>query len=258
MADGDDFLRVVGKIPKRDKEGNDITGDKLSAGGLRRADGTISAMVYGLKIQGDDDGRDWRDLAAKVAVEVAAEVTARAAPHVKDWWQEKALPSLKRAVAKGEKPARSATVEDHGRSTAGEPAPSDAALEDHRIAMPGEEAQRRFKEMLEALAVYAEQVRILSNARVEDGAEFPELESAMGKLATPEFRDAVHRMLEANGSQVTEGTAAEFARIFGGGRAAGANLGTSDPTELIAAPGNDEGPGRGNIPLTWPFASLSG
>ncbi|MGW1774247.1 hypothetical protein [Streptomyces sp. NPDC002104] len=251
MANEDDFIPVVGKIPKRDKAGNDITGDNLSAGGLRRADGTMSAMAYDLKVQGDDDGRDWlKDLATKVAVEVAAEVTARVAPRVENWWQEKALSRLKRTWAKGEKPARPATLEDHGGSAAAQLATPDAALEDHRTAMTGEEAQRRFKEMLEALAVCVEQVKILSNARVENGADFPGLESAVGKLATPEFRDALSRMLETNGPRAAEETAAGLARIFTDVRAASSGPGTPAFPELIAAPGNDEEPGRGNT--FWP------
>ena len=34
------------KVPRRDKDGNDISGDKLGGGGRHREDGTISAMAY--------------------------------------------------------------------------------------------------------------------------------------------------------------------------------------------------------------------
>ncbi|GGP15555.1 hypothetical protein LDL08_25160 [Nonomuraea glycinis] len=56
MENDRDFRRIVGKVPTRDKEGNDITGDNLSTGGLRRDDGTISGMAYDLKFPDDDDG----------------------------------------------------------------------------------------------------------------------------------------------------------------------------------------------------------
>lgn len=46
-ADDDrDYDVVKVKVKKRDKDGNDITGDKAGPGGRRREDGTLSAMYY--------------------------------------------------------------------------------------------------------------------------------------------------------------------------------------------------------------------
>lgn len=56
MQDDEDFYRVKGRLPKRDKNGNEITSDSLGSGGARRDDGTLSAMVTDLEIQGDGDG----------------------------------------------------------------------------------------------------------------------------------------------------------------------------------------------------------
>lgn len=43
-----DYVVVKGKVRKRDKDGNDISADKLGTGGRRREDGTLSAQVYDL------------------------------------------------------------------------------------------------------------------------------------------------------------------------------------------------------------------
>lgn len=56
MQDEEDFYRVKGRLPKRDKNGNEITLDSLGSGGARRDDGTLSAMVTDLEVQGDGDG----------------------------------------------------------------------------------------------------------------------------------------------------------------------------------------------------------
>lgn len=49
MADNRDYDLGVCKIPRTDKEGNDITGDKIGKGGRHRADGTYSGPVYDIQ-----------------------------------------------------------------------------------------------------------------------------------------------------------------------------------------------------------------
>ena len=44
--DNKDYEEYKVKVPKYDKEGNDITGDKLGKGGRHRGNGTFSAMAY--------------------------------------------------------------------------------------------------------------------------------------------------------------------------------------------------------------------
>ena len=54
--DGDlDYVVVKGKLPKRDKDGNDISVDKLSTGGYRMEDGSLLALVRDLEIAEDKD-----------------------------------------------------------------------------------------------------------------------------------------------------------------------------------------------------------
>ena len=50
MQEDRDYDFAIAKIPRKDKNGNDITGDKLGGGGRHRGDGTISAMAYDFKL----------------------------------------------------------------------------------------------------------------------------------------------------------------------------------------------------------------
>ncbi|MDE5802347.1 MAG: hypothetical protein K2I22_05455 [Lachnospiraceae bacterium] len=47
--EGRDYDEIRGKIKRHDKNGNDITGDKLGGGGRHRPDGSISALVYDIE-----------------------------------------------------------------------------------------------------------------------------------------------------------------------------------------------------------------
>ena len=45
MSKDKDYIWVKGKLPTKDKNGNDITSDKIGKGGYHRADGTFSGLV---------------------------------------------------------------------------------------------------------------------------------------------------------------------------------------------------------------------
>ena len=45
-----DFDYVVGKLPRKDKEGKDTTGDRIGKRGHHRDDGTFSSMAYDLEV----------------------------------------------------------------------------------------------------------------------------------------------------------------------------------------------------------------
>lgn len=54
-----DYDEIRGKIKRHDKNGNDITGDKLGGGGRHRPDGSISALVYDIEpIDSEDDNSE--------------------------------------------------------------------------------------------------------------------------------------------------------------------------------------------------------
>lgn len=54
MSEEKDFDFVVGKLPRKDKDGNDATGDKIGKGGRHRDDGTFSGMAYDLQVVDED------------------------------------------------------------------------------------------------------------------------------------------------------------------------------------------------------------
>lgn len=54
MPEERDFDYVVGKLPRRDKDGNDTTGDRIGKGGRHRDDGTYSAVAYDLEVVDED------------------------------------------------------------------------------------------------------------------------------------------------------------------------------------------------------------
>lgn len=54
MSEDRDFYYITGKLPKKDKNGNDTSGDKMGIGGRHRDDGTFSSMPYDIEIVDHD------------------------------------------------------------------------------------------------------------------------------------------------------------------------------------------------------------
>ncbi len=50
MPEDRDYDYVFGKLPRKDKDGKDTTGDKIGKGGRHRDDGTFSSMAYDLEV----------------------------------------------------------------------------------------------------------------------------------------------------------------------------------------------------------------
>ena len=53
MSKEKEFDYVIGKLPRKDKEGNDTTGDRIGKGGRHRKDGTYSSVVEDIQIIDD-------------------------------------------------------------------------------------------------------------------------------------------------------------------------------------------------------------
>lgn len=205
-------------------------------GTSRKVPGAVSGNAYdasGLAgpvawrpVLDDDEDKDQEedapDLSATVlgiAIGAVGTVIAiAAAPHVKSGWN----------VIKAKWARRSGTSEtDHqaaGMAALSGTAPADfstevaAALEDHSTSMSSAEAQQRLLALLRAAAFIADQMRTLSNARIEDDPTSRELASAMQKLTTPQIADSINRMLAADASLLDDETSADLMRIFGGGQ----------------------------------------
>ncbi len=149
------------------------------------------------------------------------------APRIQRWWEDQVVPAAQTAMSRIARedvaPAQPATselalsesvVESLSREI-------DVALEDTRTSMSSAEAQRHLLEILMAASIIADRMRTLSDARIEDVAELPELASAMKKLTTQQVTDTINRMLESNASLLDDETSAIFLKIFGGGLVVG-------------------------------------
>jgi hypothetical protein len=151
------------------------------------------------------------ELVAKVVV-LLIEV---ATPHARRLWREKARPAIearqaKRAARKALKAAVKqpivieATVVDSGDELA-------VASEEYRINMSSAEAQARYLAALAARAFSDEQVKLVANANIVDGAGLAELRQSLASLP-PRQLGAIIQAVEANPSVLD----AEVARQIGG------------------------------------------
>lgn len=181
--------------------------------------------VLGPRIEKDDDAEEGSDL-LKWAVVLAAGVllgvgAIKVAPRIISWRKDRRAPTRSpsdtgraddEAVAPG-----AAVVSSPAMDSAAFASGVDIALEDHRRSMSSAEAQRRLLAILMAGAFIADQMRALSNARVDDGPS-AELQETMDKLSTPQLTDSLNRMLEADASVLDDATAAALLEVFGGGQ----------------------------------------
>lgn len=183
---------------------------------------------YGNEPVGSSDEDDAPTLGALVAAALIV-VGVIAAPRIKNWWQDKAFPSLRTKWPALERFVRPAAEESNNAVAPTELAllsktaaadfskAVDVALEDSKTGMSRDLAQKRLAAMLTAAAFIAEQMRVLSNARIEDDAEFPDLTSAIEKLTTQQVTDSINRMIETDAPLLDDETSSSLMKFFGGG-----------------------------------------
>lgn len=143
----------------------------------------------------------------------------KAAPYVKQWWNNKAVPFLK-----GRRSPIDRTPAEHPdpvASTLGvtdrEPAAQDdvfSALDEYRASMSSAEARERFIAALVARLFSEKQLQILKGARIEDAQGALGLASAMAALTPQQFEDSVREMLEENPSWPDQETEAELSKLL--------------------------------------------
>lgn len=155
-----------------------------------------------------------------VALIIAATVKFAifAQPHIKRWWVERVVPFGSRVRAGAGRLIR--------RRPAGRPKGEnqlvyvatrtgvEVAIDREKLRMSSSEWESRFQLMLAAAAVKDEQLRVLSNALIDDSSH--EIESGqLGQELSPrEFADRVMRALIRNPALVNDETANELARAF--------------------------------------------
>lgn len=146
---------------------------------------------------------------------------AKAAPHVKAWVADKAMPAVKSTVhsarsriTKGRKVAQT-DLSELGTSAVAATDPStelDATPSDDKPSMSGHEAQTRVAAALLARAFSDEQLRMVFSARIDDDDEFFAWMKSMEKRTPAEIEDRIHLMIESNPGFLEE----FFATLLGG------------------------------------------
>lgn len=237
MADADDdYISVEGKVPRRDRDGNEITSTDLGTGGARRDDGTLAALAYDLRPQpdGGDPGGDRGGLSPEmqqwlrrvgwvVLEEIVIPVAREVAPHVKVRLQARYRGFIERRGA-GDADGGEATepTPPHGKASIG---PAEALPESReapnqtQVAMTAAEWEEGFRAWVAATAIEEALREMLANARIEaDGKDLLALQDALREL-TPEQRAAIaNRMLQANALSLDDDRLATFVKVFGEGR----------------------------------------
>lgn len=74
-VEGRDYDKVIAKLPRYDKEGRDVTGDKMGSGGRRKDDGRQSVQAYDFEEYNEEESRE--ELKERIRLYVEAEERER-------------------------------------------------------------------------------------------------------------------------------------------------------------------------------------
>lgn len=161
--------------------------------------------------------RENAEFLAELLVQIGLGLAEKAAPHVRKWWDEQALPAVK---AKWSSVARSRTSDR--RAVAAEDLQEVVTVPgDQRTTMSGAEARKRFAAALMARMYSDGQLRLVRNARVVDEGEDGPVELGATDDLTPQrIAEHVALMLEANPSLLGEDALAELGKLVAKIRAA--------------------------------------
>jgi hypothetical protein len=156
-------------------------------------------------------------LGALFLVGVVIAAAEKAAPHIRRWWNERAVPFLQKSR---NKPSVDPGARDNISVAEQSASPESsqeviAALDEYRASMSSDEARERFVAALVARLFSDEQLRVLRNARIEDEGPALELARAMETLTPQQLGEGLRLMLEANPSWADEEMLAEIGKIVG-------------------------------------------
>ena len=161
------------------------------------------------------------EFVVRLAVVGIAVAMGQAAPHVKPWLKDSAVPVMKASrerlvkVARRGKRAKNTQISVVVEPAISEPSTEVAATVDTpTVIMTSAEWQERFRLMLMAGTFQEEQWRLLSTARVEDGDDLLEVQSAMENLSPQQVAEGMRQALEANQSVLDPETSMAMAKIF--------------------------------------------
>ncbi|MEV3871608.1 hypothetical protein [Streptomyces sp. NPDC049906] len=181
--------------------GGEIEADSLTGSECGSTSRTKERDEFTEKIR-----EDFYDLLAHIIADIAIAT----APRVKRWLDDRALPAIKSRWNKT--PRRNMPAATRGTdiklataeaptvieaTAVDSPQESVVALDEHRVRMSSAEARARFLLALAARAFSEEQLRIVSDADIEDDDGFVELKHAVDEL-TPRQAANIVKTLEVN------------------------------------------------------------
>lgn len=147
-----------------------------------------------------------------VAVMVAGIV--KAAPHVKQWWQETARPAVNRQAKRIRNIGRK-KKSDEPETLVLDPARDEhAAIErDQRQVMSRQEAMARIIAGLAAKAYSDEQLRMVKSARIVDVEDYAEIEQALSQIPSEQLQAVILKMVK-NPALLEDGSLANLASLL--------------------------------------------
>jgi hypothetical protein len=160
------------------------------------------------KVELTKEQRELADMIGDVAAAAIIALLAAVAPHIKNWWQETAVPSIKRTWQDitGKKKAKSLPPKDITRATevfatAETSQEIDEAYAKYINNITSEEAQRELLDIFILSAVVVDKIRKLSNSRIVDDGNPQEYimgNEVVAKLSNPQFVDSKNEILKNN------------------------------------------------------------
>ena len=176
--------------------GADLANSKATPGavhGIFRSSDGIAGHADWVKV-------DLRQPAVAIAaVSLAAGILGtvavmKSAPRIKSWWLDTVVPTAKNVWGTIEPASNSADLAET-EAMLKQPILDaftngvEKAVQDTRGPMSSADAQRNLLEIMMAASIIADRMRALSNARIEDDAELPELRAAIEMLTTQQVTD---------------------------------------------------------------------
>lgn len=167
---------------------------------------------------------------------------------IERWWDDQAFPAIKsrwKKMPRRNRPAGNSETDDQPAtveaSTAIEATVADsprgvvAALDGNNFNMSSTEARMRLLLALMAREFSEEQVRMVSNAHIEDDDNFVELKRAFDEL-TPQQVANIIKTVEVNPLFLDGETLTELGRVRGGNEKINEKLRPADPDNQLRSP----------------------
>lgn len=252
MPEKRDYDLAIYKVPRKDNNGNDITGDKVGAGGRHRRDGTYSGVAYDPEILDEEAERRlsgpvrYEDLSPVGQIFVGGFEIAftklmdyasdRLLEGFDNWLynrrqkkEAKRRTEMKKVTEKVRKPMtkaesilqeekvkKSTSVVASRANTIIMPDEFDAAYEQYSANMTSEEAQ---KELLDAFILYVLAVKKLNKvacAKVTDSTEnITDGRTMIDKISAPVVIEKINGILEHNSGLLEEWQIMALSDILG-------------------------------------------